>query len=122
MSFVGLEFFNPREVTPTLSAHDYTGTLIDRLVIGGNLLESTLAVKRYSGGVWGQGQLEMTLAPRATAATISATRIAARRASKRLRLTRWRRSRHGRAQSEIRLDVCAHHEPRRLSGTAREYR
>ncbi|HKQ06781.1 MAG TPA: TonB-dependent receptor [Blastocatellia bacterium] len=63
MSFVGLEFFNPREVTPTLSAHDYTGTLIDRLAIGGNLLESTLAVKRFSGGVWGQGPLEMTLAP-----------------------------------------------------------
>src|SRR5436853_2534251 len=63
MSFVGLEFFNPREVTPTLSVHDYTGTLIDRLTIGSNLLESTLAIKRYSGGVWGQGGLDMTLAP-----------------------------------------------------------
>ena len=63
MSFVGLEFFNPREVTPTLHAHDYTGTLIDRLTIGSNLLESTLAIKRFTGGVWGQGQLEMTLTP-----------------------------------------------------------
>ena len=63
MSFVGLEFFNPREVTPTLSVHDYTGTLIDRLTIGSNLLESTLAIKRYSGGVWGQGGLDMTLTP-----------------------------------------------------------
>lgn len=63
MSFFGLEFFNPREVTPTLSAHDYTGTLIDRLTIGSNLLESTLAIKRFTGGVWGQGQDEMTLQP-----------------------------------------------------------
>ncbi|HKP10688.1 MAG TPA: carboxypeptidase regulatory-like domain-containing protein, partial [Blastocatellia bacterium] len=63
MSFVGLEFFNPQEVTPTLNAHDYTGTLIDRLTVGSNLLESTLAIKRFSGGVWGQGQDEMTLAP-----------------------------------------------------------
>jgi Carboxypeptidase regulatory-like domain len=63
MNFVGLEFFNPQEVTPTLSAHDYTGTVIDRLTIGSNLLESTLAVKYFSGGVWGQGGLDMTLAP-----------------------------------------------------------
>jgi hypothetical protein len=63
MSFVGLEFFNPREVTPTLNARDYTGTLIDRLTIGNNLLESTLAIKHYNGSVWGQGQDEMTLAP-----------------------------------------------------------
>jgi Carboxypeptidase regulatory-like domain len=63
MSFVGLEFFNPQEVTPTFNAHDYTGTVIDRLTIGSNLLESTLAMKRYSGSVWGQGQREMTLAP-----------------------------------------------------------
>jgi hypothetical protein len=63
MSFVGLEFFNPQEVTPTFNAHDYTGTVIDRLTIGNNLLESTLAIKRYSGGVWGQGQSDMTLAP-----------------------------------------------------------
>jgi hypothetical protein len=63
LSFVGLEFFNPQEVTPTFNAHDYTGTVIDHLTIGSNLLESTLAVKRYSGSVWGQGRDEMTLAP-----------------------------------------------------------
>src|SRR5205085_12250918 len=63
MSFVGLEFFNPQEVTPTLNARDYTGTVIDRLTVGNNLLESTLAIKRYNGSVWGQGQNEMTLAP-----------------------------------------------------------
>ena len=63
MNFVNLEFFNPQPVTPTFRAKDYTGTFIDRLTIGSNLLESTLAIKRYSGNVWGQGQAEMTLAP-----------------------------------------------------------
>jgi hypothetical protein len=63
MNFVNLEFFNPQPVTPTFRAKDYTGTFIDRLTLGSNLLESTLAVKRYSGNVWGQGQGEMVLTP-----------------------------------------------------------
>jgi carboxypeptidase family protein len=63
MSFVNLNFFNPQPVTPTFSAHDYTGTLIDRWTIGSNLLESTLAMKRFSGNVWGQGDQDMILAP-----------------------------------------------------------
>jgi hypothetical protein len=63
MNFVNLEFFNPQPVTPTFRAKDYTGTFIDRLTIGSNLLESTLAVKRYSGQVWGQGRDEMILTP-----------------------------------------------------------
>ena len=63
MQFVNLNFFNPQPVTPTFSAHDYTGTLIDRWTIGNNLLESTLAIKRFSGRVWGQGDEDMILAP-----------------------------------------------------------
>jgi len=63
MEFVNLDFFNPQPVTPTFNAHDYTGTLIDRLTIGNNLLESTLAVKRFSGNVWGQGTENMILTP-----------------------------------------------------------
>ncbi|MGA9772617.1 MAG: TonB-dependent receptor [Blastocatellia bacterium] len=63
MDFVGLEFFSPQTVTPNFSARDYTGTLIDRLTIGSSLLESTVAIKRYSGSVWGQGQDPMTLTP-----------------------------------------------------------
>ena len=49
MEFVNLNFFDPQPVTPTFSAHDYTGTVIDRWTIGNNLLESTLAIKRFSG-------------------------------------------------------------------------
>jgi carboxypeptidase family protein len=63
MEFVNLNFFNPQPVTPTFSAHDYTGTLIDRWTIGNNLLESTFAIKRFSGNVWGQGEQDMILAP-----------------------------------------------------------
>jgi carboxypeptidase family protein/TonB-dependent receptor-like protein len=63
MEFVNLNFFNPQPVTPTFSAHDYTGTLIHRWTIGSNLLESTLAAKRFTGNVWGQGTEEMILTP-----------------------------------------------------------
>lgn len=63
MAFVNLDFFNPQPVTPTFNAHDYTGTVIDRWTIGKNLLESTLAVKRFSGSVWGQGDQNMVLKP-----------------------------------------------------------
>jgi hypothetical protein len=63
MEFVNLDFFNPQPVTPTFNAHDYTGTVIDRWTIGNNLLESTLAVKRFTGNVWGQGDQDMVLTP-----------------------------------------------------------
>jgi hypothetical protein len=61
--FVNLEFFNPQPVTPSFSAHDYTGTVIDRLTLGGRLLESLVAIKRYGADVWGQGTEEMILTP-----------------------------------------------------------
>jgi hypothetical protein len=63
MEFVNLDFFNPQPVTPTFNAHDYTGTAIDRWTIGNNLLESTIAVKSFTGNVWGQGVQEMLLTP-----------------------------------------------------------
>jgi len=62
-SFVNLDFFNPRPVTPTFGAQDYTGTVIDRMTVGSNLLESVVAIKRSRNSVWGQGQDEMILAP-----------------------------------------------------------
>ncbi len=63
MAFVNLNFFDPQPVTPTFSAHDYTGTVIDRWTIGNNLLESTLAIKHFNGKVWGQGNKDMILSP-----------------------------------------------------------
>jgi len=61
--FEGLDFFNRRPVTPNFSGKDYTGTLIDRLTIGENLLESLIAVKSYDARVWAQGSAEMVLSP-----------------------------------------------------------
>jgi len=63
MEFVNLDFFNPQPVTPTFNAHDYTGTAIDRWTIGNSLLESTIAVKSFTGDVWGQGTQDMLLTP-----------------------------------------------------------
>jgi Carboxypeptidase regulatory-like domain/TonB-dependent Receptor Plug Domain len=64
-SFVGLDFFNRRPVTPNWKGKDYTGTLIDRLTLGQNLLESTLTVKNYTVNVYGQGVADMNLTPSA---------------------------------------------------------
>lgn len=64
-SFIGLDFFNRRPVTPNWRGKDYTGTLIDRLTLGQNLLESTVAVKNYTVNVYGQGVADMNLTPTA---------------------------------------------------------
>jgi hypothetical protein len=61
--YANLNFFDPRPVSPNFSSRDYTGTIIDRLAIGGHLLESTFAHKQYGSDVWGQGRAEMTLTP-----------------------------------------------------------
>jgi Carboxypeptidase regulatory-like domain/TonB-dependent Receptor Plug Domain len=63
MAFVNLNFFNPQPVTPTFGDHDYTGTVFDRLTVGSNLLESTVAIKKFHGRVWGEGSADMVLAP-----------------------------------------------------------
>ncbi|HEU0183879.1 MAG TPA: carboxypeptidase regulatory-like domain-containing protein, partial [Blastocatellia bacterium] len=62
-SFVGLDFFNRRPVTPNWKGKDYTGTLIDRLTLGQNLLESLVSVKNYTVNVFGQGLADMNLTP-----------------------------------------------------------
>ncbi|HEU0175770.1 MAG TPA: carboxypeptidase regulatory-like domain-containing protein [Blastocatellia bacterium] len=62
-SFVGLDFFDRRPVTPNWKGKDYTGTLIDRLTLGQNLLESLVSVKNYTVNVFGQGVADMNLTP-----------------------------------------------------------
>lgn len=61
--YANLGFFDPRPVTPSFSSRDYTGTFIDRVVLGGHLLESIFAVKHYGSDVWGQGKNGMVLTP-----------------------------------------------------------
>lgn len=63
INYANLQFFNPQPVTPSFRAHDETGTLIDRLMLGKNLLESTLAIRRSTARVGAQGPAEMTLTP-----------------------------------------------------------
>ncbi|MGE0129235.1 MAG: carboxypeptidase regulatory-like domain-containing protein [Blastocatellales bacterium] len=62
-NFVNLDFFNPQPVTPSFRARDYTGTVIDRLTLGTNLLESTVGIRRSNAGVGAQGSAEMLLTP-----------------------------------------------------------
>ncbi|HEY6328242.1 MAG TPA: TonB-dependent receptor, partial [Blastocatellia bacterium] len=62
-SFVNLSFFMPQAVSPDSSAGDYTGTVIDNLILGTSLLQSTVSVKSFSGDVWGQGDADMMLTP-----------------------------------------------------------
>jgi hypothetical protein len=62
-SFIGLDFFTQRPVTPNWKGKDYTGTLIDRLTLGQNLLESAVTVKNYMVNVFGQGVADMNLTP-----------------------------------------------------------
>ena len=62
-AFLNLDFFNRRPVTPNFSGKDYTGTLIDRLTLGENLLESLVSVKDYTANVWAQGAKDMFLTP-----------------------------------------------------------
>jgi Carboxypeptidase regulatory-like domain/TonB dependent receptor-like, beta-barrel/TonB-dependent Receptor Plug Domain len=61
--FVNLDYFNQQPVTPNFRARDYTGTMIDRWTLGQSLLESTIALKRNTAHVWGQGIADMQLTP-----------------------------------------------------------
>ncbi len=63
INFVNLDYFNPQPVTPSFRARDDTGTVTDRLTVGGSLLESTVAIKRLGVDVGGQGRDEMALTP-----------------------------------------------------------
>jgi hypothetical protein len=61
--YVGLDYFNPQPVTPNADFTETTGTLTDRLAIGGGLLQSTLSNRVVSSGIAAQGAAEMVLTP-----------------------------------------------------------
>jgi hypothetical protein len=63
LQYAGLNFFNPQPVTPNANFHASTATLIDRLSIGGGLLQSTFANTIVSSDVKPQVAGPMTLAP-----------------------------------------------------------
>ncbi len=63
-SFVGLDFFRQRPVTPNYKQKDYVVTLHDNYSFqNGGLLQSTVSYKRFLANVWGQGRGEQTITP-----------------------------------------------------------
>ena len=61
--YAGLDYFNPQPVTPNANFHETTGTLIDRLAIGGGLLQSTISNRVVSSDITPQGTADMVLNP-----------------------------------------------------------
>ncbi len=55
-SFVGLDFFRPRSVTPNYKQKDFVGTLRDNFTFqSGGLLQTSFSYKKFDANVWGQG-------------------------------------------------------------------
>ena len=63
LTYSGLDYFNPQPVTPDINVRESTGTIIHRLAIGDDLLQSTLAMTRVSTGIDPQGNSAMILTP-----------------------------------------------------------
>ena len=63
INFVDPQYFTPEPVTPSYRQHEYTETLIDRLAIGGGLLNSTVSFQRFDANVGSQGTADMILQP-----------------------------------------------------------
>lgn len=63
LQYAGLDYFNPQPVTPDADFHETTGTLTDRLAIGGGFLQSTVSSRVVSSGITAQGTADMELTP-----------------------------------------------------------
>jgi hypothetical protein len=63
LQYAGLDYFNPQPVTPNADFHETTGTLTDRLGIGGGLLQSTVSSRVVSSNITAQGTADMVLTP-----------------------------------------------------------
>jgi hypothetical protein len=63
LRYAGLDFFNPQPVTPNADFHQSTATVIDRMSLGGGVLQSTIANTRVTTAIEPQGVAEMLLSP-----------------------------------------------------------
>ena len=63
LQYAGLDFFNPQPVTPNADFGESTATLIDRVSLGGGVLQSTMANTRVTTAIEPQGVAEMLLSP-----------------------------------------------------------
>lgn len=61
--YAGLDYFNPRPVTPDFDSQQYTGTLLDRAGIAGGLLQSTLSFTKVQAELDPRGNGPMILTP-----------------------------------------------------------
>ena len=63
-SFVGLDFFRPRPVTPNYKQKDFVVTFRDNFVFeNGGLLQTSFSNKKFTANVWGQGIAEQNITP-----------------------------------------------------------
>lgn len=63
-SYVGLDFFRPRPVTPNYKQKDFVGTFRDAYAFtNGGLLQSSVSYKKFDADVWSQGTGEQNLTP-----------------------------------------------------------
>jgi hypothetical protein len=63
INFVNPDFFNPQEVTPSYSQHNYEGTVGHHFGILGGTLDSSLSVQRFQAEVGSQGSNDMVMTP-----------------------------------------------------------
>jgi hypothetical protein len=63
LQYAGLDYFNPQPVTPNADFHETTGTVTDRLGLGGGLLQSTVSSRVVSSDITAQGTANMVLTP-----------------------------------------------------------
>ncbi len=63
-SFVGLDFFRPKSVTPNYKQKDFVGALRDNFTFeNGGLLQTSFSYKKFDANVWGQGSGDQNLTP-----------------------------------------------------------
>jgi hypothetical protein len=63
LQYARLDFFNPQPVTPNADFGESTATVIDRMSLGGGVLQSTIANTQVTTGIEPQGSAEMLLSP-----------------------------------------------------------
>lgn len=63
LSAVNLDFFNPLPTVPDSSTHNYTESVLERLTLGGGLLENRFSVTVFDAAVWGHGTENLIVAP-----------------------------------------------------------
>ena len=62
-SYINLDFFRPRPVTPNYKQKDFVTTFRDNYALGGGLLQTSFSLKRFEAHIWGQGTGEQNLSP-----------------------------------------------------------